>query len=181
MPSCYVAILRVFATGFEEVSEQFCGFGFQEALFGLKGVVESGVGGQVVEGAGEPGLWVGCGVDEAGDTGGIGGAGAHGAWFEGGIEGTAGKSPASELDGGFSEGQEFGVGGRVLGGFPLIGGDGEHFTVASDEGAYGNLASLRGLSGCIESTAHHGQILLVIGEGLKVSGHGADNSSDGLA
>ena len=49
----------------EEFSEQFDGFGFQDAAFDVDGVIEAGIGGDVVEGARVAGFRVGGGVDEA--------------------------------------------------------------------------------------------------------------------
>ena len=88
-------------------------------------MVEAGVCGKVVEGAGGACLGIGGGVDEAVYAGGVEGTGAHGAGFEGDVEGAAGETPASELVGGAAYGEEFGVGGRVFRGLALVVGGGE--------------------------------------------------------
>ena len=88
-------LLVALAAVFEEVAEHSGGFGFEEAAFHGEGVVESVVGGGVVEGAGVAGLRVGGGVDEASEPGGVGGAGARGVGFEGGVAGTAGRAAAA--------------------------------------------------------------------------------------
>ena len=74
-----------YAPSFEEIAEQFGGFGLERALLDGYGVVEAAVCGCVVEGTCVTGLGVGGGVDEAVDAGGVGGAGAHGAGFQGGV------------------------------------------------------------------------------------------------
>ena len=53
-----------FSADVEEISEQFDGFGLEEAAFDVDGVVEAGIGGDVVEGACVAGFRVGGGVDE---------------------------------------------------------------------------------------------------------------------
>lgn len=174
--------LKLSAALFEEVAEQFCRLGLQESVFGLEVVVEPGIFGEIVESTGESGLRICRGVDEAGDTGGVGGPGAHGARFEGRVECATGEAPASQTFGGFSEGQEFGVGGRILGCFAFVGGDGEDLIATRYDGSDGHLSPLRSLFGKFEGASHHGQVALSVGlYGLKVSGHAADNNSDGLA
>ena len=49
----------------EEFPEQFGGFGLKDTAFEVDGVVEAGIGGDVVEGACVAGFRVGGGVDEA--------------------------------------------------------------------------------------------------------------------
>lgn len=71
------------AAFFEEVAEEGGGFGFEEAAGNGEGMVEAGIGGEVVEGTGCAGFGVGGGVDEAADAGGVEGARTHGARFEG--------------------------------------------------------------------------------------------------
>jgi len=51
--------------GAEEFPEQFGGFGLKDTAFDVDGVVEAGIGGDVVEGACVAGFRVGGGVNEA--------------------------------------------------------------------------------------------------------------------
>jgi hypothetical protein len=51
--------------GAEEFAEQFYGFGLKDAAIDVDGVVEAGIGGDVVEGSCVAGFRVGGGVDEA--------------------------------------------------------------------------------------------------------------------
>ena len=89
---------------FEEGAKESGGFVPQDsALIGV-GVVQTRIGGEVVEGTGGAGFGVLGGVDEATYAGGVEGTGAHGAGFEGGVEGAAGEAPAAELTGGATEG-----------------------------------------------------------------------------
>lgn len=121
-------------------------------------MVEAFVGGDVVEGAGGACFGVRGGVDEAVYAGGVEGAGAHGAGFEGGVEGAAAEAPAPELFGGAAEGEELGVGGRVLGHLALVVGGGEDLVAARDDGADGDLALAGGLFCFFEGVAHEAQV-----------------------
>ena len=90
---------------FEEFTEQFGSFGFEDSPFDGDGVVEAAICRDVVEGSGVAGFGIGGGVDEALQARGVGGAGAHGAWFEGRVEGTAGEPPAAQSRGGPANGE----------------------------------------------------------------------------
>ncbi len=81
--------------GAEEFAEQFYGFGLQDAAIDVDGMVEAGIGGDVMEGTCVAGFRVGGGIDEARDPGCVGGAGAHGAGFQCGVEGATGQAPAA--------------------------------------------------------------------------------------
>jgi hypothetical protein len=112
------------ATILEEVTEQCGGSLFEKAAFDAEGMIEAGVGGSIMEGAGISGFGVGGCVDQTRETAGVGGAGAHGAWFQGDVEGTACKSPASEGGGCAADREELGVGGGISCCLTLVGGDG---------------------------------------------------------
>ena len=56
-------LISTLAAVSKEVAEHFGGFGFEETLLDGDGVVETGVGWDVVEGSGVTGLRVGGGVD----------------------------------------------------------------------------------------------------------------------
>ena len=83
------------ATILEEVAEQCGGSFFEKAAFDDEGMIETGVGGDIVEGAGVSGFGIRGRVDQTRETACVGGAGAHGAWFQGGVEGAACQSPAA--------------------------------------------------------------------------------------
>ena len=59
------ALFGLMAAIFEEVAEQCGGFGFEEAAFDEDGVVETGIGGGVVEGACVSGFGILGRVDQA--------------------------------------------------------------------------------------------------------------------
>lgn len=101
-----------------------------------------------MEGTGVSGLAVGGGVDEARDPGGVGGTGAHWAGFERGVECATGEAPTSCFCGGPPDGQEFGVGRRVLQILTLVGGDCQDLFSTSDYGADGYFPLFGGLFGC---------------------------------
>ena len=143
-----------FAAVLEEITEQTGGFGLEEAPFDDDGVVEAGIGGDVVEGPGVTGLRVGGGVDETVYTGRVGRAGAHGARFQGGVEGTAGEAPPARSFGGLADGEELGVGGGISGGFALVGGDSEDLLSPGDHGADRDLAPPGGALGGEQGAAH---------------------------
>ena len=146
------------ATILEEVAEQGGGAIFEKAAFDDKGMIEAGVGGSIMEGAGISGFGVGGCVDQTRETAGVGGAGAHGAWFQGSVEGTACKSPASEGGGCAADREELGVGGGISCCLALVGGDGQYLTSPGDDGPDGNLAFARGILGGVQGAAHHGDV-----------------------
>lgn len=85
------------------------------------------------------------------------------------------------MPGGGPEGQQLGVGRRVLGGFPLVGGGGEYFLTSDYHGPNGYLSPLCSPFGSLESAAHHSQVSFAVGmKGFEVFGHDADDSSDDL-
>jgi len=149
---------RLYAAIFEEIPEQFGGFGFEDALFDGDCMVEAFVCGGIVEAPCVAGFRVGGGVDEAIYAGGVGGAGAHGARFQGGVEGATAQTPAARSLGGLADSEELGVGGGVVGGFALVGGDGQDLFSPGDHGAHGDLAPCGGALGGEQGAAHHGVI-----------------------
>ena len=157
----------------EELLEQGGGFRSEEAAFGGDSVVEARIGRGVVKGTRVAGLGVGGRVDEAGEAGGVGCSGAHGAGFESRIEGAAGEAPGAEERCCLSDGEEFGVGCRIIQSFAGVGGDAQGFGAAGDYGSYRHLSPPGGVLGGGEGTAHHRD---VGGIALKLRGHGADNS-----
>ena len=118
------------------------------------GVVEAGVGRKVVEGTSSTGFGIRGGVDQTAYAGGMQSAGAHEARLEGGIEGTVGEAPATQPLGGTSEGEEFGVGGRVFRGLAFIVGGGQYLLSFSDHGADGNLPLFSSTCSLFEGAAH---------------------------
>ena len=120
----YLVILLFYASLVEEVPEEGGGLGLEDAAGVGVSMVEAGVCGKVVEGAGGACFGVGGGVDEEIYRGGVEGAGADVAGFEGDVEGAGGETPASEVVGGAADGEEFGVGCRVSRSLALVvGGD----------------------------------------------------------
>ncbi len=142
----------------EEVAQQSCGSFFEKAAFDEEGMIEAGIGGDVVEGAGVPGFGVwGC-VDQTGETACVGGAGAHGAWFQGGVEGAARQAPASRGGGCATDREEFGVGGGISCSLTLVGCYGQDLRSPGDDGSDRDLSPF----GCVfrgeQGTAHHGEV-----------------------
>ncbi len=169
---------------FEEGAEEGGGLVSQDSGGVGVGVVQSGVGGKVVEGAGGACFGVRGGVDEAADAGGVEGAGAHGAGLQGGVEGAAGEAPRLELLGGAAEGEEFGVGGRISGGFALVMGGRYDLLSSDDYRSYGDFALFGGPRGFFEGTAHHYKVSFF--ELFRVFRfqffrHGVDNSNTACA
>jgi hypothetical protein len=138
-------------------------------------MIEAGVGWGVMEGAGVPGFGIRCRVDKAGETACVGGPGAHGAWFQGGVEGTACKAPASDGCRCATDGEEFGVGGGIPCSLTLVGCYGQDLPSSGDYGADRNLALLGGILSGEQGTAHHGDVGL--GVILYRWRHEADDSS----
>ena len=146
------------ATISEEVAELRGGSFLEKAAFDEDGVVEAGIGGDVVEGAGVSGLGVGGRVDQARETACVGGAGAHGAGLQRGVEGATGQPPASYSGGCATYREEFGVGSGIPGSLTLVGGDGQDLPSPGDDRPDGNLAFLGRLFCGEQGQAHHGEV-----------------------
>jgi hypothetical protein len=174
---------------FEEGAKESGGFVPQDSALVGVGVVQTRIGGEVVEGTGGAGFGILGSVDEATYAGGVEGTGAHGAGFEGGVEGAAGEAPATELAGGATESEELGVGRRVFQGLAFVVGRRQDLSILGDHGADGYLSPLGSQRGRFEGEAHKAQIPLCFGPRLRRPGlfgfvvrfrflwHGADNSN----
>jgi hypothetical protein len=121
-------------------------------------MIEAGVGWCVMEGAGVSGFGIRGRVDQTRETACVGGAGAHGAWFQGGVEGAACKSPAPDGGGCPADGEEFGVGGRIPGSLALVGGDGQYLPSPGDDGPDRNLTFVRSILSGEQGAVHHGDV-----------------------
>src|SRR5215213_9218251 len=121
------------ATIVEEGAEQCGGSFFEKAAFDDEGMIEAGVGWSIVEGACVSGFGIWGRVDQTRETACVGGAGAHGAWFQCGVEGAACQSPAACGGGCPTDGEEFGMGGRIPCSLTLIGRDGQGFPSPGDD------------------------------------------------
>lgn len=147
-----------FSTLFKECTDEARRLIFEGTLSYGEGMVELGVGGQIVQSASISGFGVGGGVDETGDAGSVRSPGAHGTGFQGRVEGTAGETPASEPDGRPAESEQFGVGGGIFCGLSLVRGDGDYITIFDDCGANRDFPSIESFVGGFESMPHHGDI-----------------------
>src|SRR5215210_1063233 len=121
-------------------------------------MIQAGIGGYVVEGAGVPGLRVRGRVDQAGEAARVCGAGAHGAWFQGGVERAVSKAPAVRGGGCATDREEFGVGGGISCSLALVGCYGQDLLSPGDDGPDRDLSPF----GCVfrgeQGTAHHGEV-----------------------
>ena len=146
------------ATILEEVAEQCgCSF-FKKAAFDDERMIEALVGEDVVEGSCVSGFGIRGRVDQASETACVGGAGAHGAWFQCGVEGAAGQSPAACGGGCPADGEELGVGGWIPCSLTLICRDGQDLLSPGDNSPDGNLILLGSLFSGEQGAAHHGEV-----------------------
>jgi hypothetical protein len=174
---------------FEEGAKESGGFVAQDSALVGVGVVQTRIGGEVVEGTGGAGFGILGGINEATYASGVKGASAHGAGFEGGVECAAGEAPAAELAGGATEGEELGVGRRVFQCLAFVVGRRQDLSILGDHGADGYLSPLGSQRGLFEGAAHQAQVSLCFGPRLRCPGlfgfvvwfkflwHGADNSN----
>ena len=139
----------------EEVAEQCGGSFFEKATFDDEGMIETGVGGDVVEGAGVSGFGIRGRVDQTRETACVGGAGAHGARFQGGVEGAACQPPAACGGGCTTDREELGVGGGIPCSLALVGRDGQNLPSLGDDSSDRNLALFGGLLSGEQGAAHH--------------------------
>src|SRR5215218_4317131 len=146
------------ATILEEVAEQCgCSF-FKKAAFDDERMIEALVGEDVVEGSCVSGFGIWGRVDQTRETACVGGAGAHGAWFQCGVEGAACQSPAACGGGCPTDGEEFGMGGRIPCSLTLIGRDGQGFPSPGDDSSDRNFALFGGLLSGEQGAAHHSDV-----------------------
>src|SRR5829696_3843576 len=146
------------ATILEEVAKQCGGPFFENAAFDDEGMIEAGVGGGIVKGAGVSGFGIRGRVDQTRETACVGGAGAHGARFQSGVEGAACQSPAACGGGCATDSEEFGMGGRIPCSLTLIGRDGQGFPSPGDDSSDRNFALFGGLLSGEQGAAHHSDV-----------------------
>ena len=109
-------------------------------------MVEGGLGEDVEDAAGGPGLRVGGAEDDLGDSGENDRPGAHRAGLERHVEGGARQAPAAERLGGGADREDLGVGRRIAAQLALVAGGGEQLAVAGDDGADRDVAVALGLA-----------------------------------
>ena len=146
------------ATIVEEGAEQCGGSFFEKAAFDDEGMIEAGVGWDVVEGACVSGFGIRGRVDQTRETARVGGAGTHGARFQSGVEGVACQSPAACDGGCATDREEFGVGGRIPRSLTLVCGDGKNLLPPGDDSSDRNLALFGSLLSGEQGAAHHGDV-----------------------
>jgi hypothetical protein len=123
-----------------------------------EGVVQAGIGGDVVEGACVACFGVrGC-EDQAREPGRVDGACAHGARLQGGIEGAARQAPAARGGGCPADREQLGVGCGVPRSLALVGSDAQYLPSPGDHRPDGDLAPSRSILGGEEGATHHGEI-----------------------
>jgi len=135
----------LFATfGFEEVLEELCAFGAEDAFGDFDAMVEEVGVGELKLAADAAEAEVAGAEDDAGDAGVDEGAGAHDAGFEGGVENGILQAVVAETCGGGAEGQDFGMGGGVEGGDGAVMAFGDELIVHDKDGADGDFAAFGG-------------------------------------
>ena len=95
--------------------QQRAAFFGEDAFDDFDAVVERGMVHDGEHGAAGAGFGVAGGEDQAGDARVEDGAGAHGAGFERAVERAAGEAVVAERAAGGAQGDDFGVGGGVVG------------------------------------------------------------------
>ena len=102
-------------------------------------MIEPGIIGQVEQRPGRSSFWIITAEHNCGDPGQNYCAHAHYTGFKGDIQGSLKQPPGTELPGGFSDGNQFGVTGRVLGCFTQIVPPGNDCAVADNDAPDRNL------------------------------------------
>ena len=83
-------------------------------------MVQPGIIQQLIEALHSPALGVYSAIDEALHAGVEHSAGAHEAGFEGDVEGSADEAVVCAAPGGIAQGDDFGVGSGIVGGYGLV-------------------------------------------------------------
>ena len=92
------------------------------------------------DGTAGSGFGIGGGVDEATDASVQDGSGAHGTGFEAGVEGAVFEAVVAEMEAGFAEGYDLGVGGGVGVAEDSVLAAADDLVVVDDDCAYGDFA-----------------------------------------
>ena len=105
---------------------------------------ETGVGHEIQDRAARAGALVFGPPDDEVEAGIPAGGRAHRTWLQGGVEGTAGEAPISEVPSGVAESQNLGVSRRIAVLLSPIPGTGDDLTVAGDNRTNRDLSALSG-------------------------------------
>ena len=147
----------------EEGGEEGARLVGQHAVRDVDGVVQSGVGAQVVQRPAGARLGVGGAEHDASHPGGDQRTGAHGARFQGHDEGERVEPPRPQRPGGVAERQHLGVGHRVAGPLPLVVAAGHDLAVQQGHGTHGDVAVPGSEGGLVQGQPHR----LLVGHGAR--------------
>ncbi len=121
-------------------------------------MVESPIGGNLVEGAAGAGLGIERPVDQSAESGVDERAGTHRAGFERHRHRAVVESPGAESLAREPQGDEFGVAGRIAGRFAVVRGLGDDLVAAIDDRTDRNLVVARGSASQFDRPIHHPQV-----------------------
>ena len=150
------------AAGFEEGLEDGGAVVCQHAGSDFETVVEAAVADDVVKTPAGAGLRVGAAVDKPVEPGQDQRAGAHRAGFERDVDRAAVQSPQAQGRRGLGQGDDLGVGGRVLELLALVVGLGDDAVLVDDHGPDGHVAVLLGHERGIDGHSHVALIDLLL-------------------
>lgn len=131
---CFVVVAFFIEEGFEDFVVKF----LQDATDRFELVVALGQCAEVGGAADAAHFRIGEAVDHFAHARDDHGAGAHGAGLFGHVKRALVESPVADVGGGLGDGEDLGVGGRVVGGARLVVGGGDHAALVFDHGTDGH-------------------------------------------
>lgn len=150
---------RGLAARAKEGGEERAALVAEDAFDDFDAVVECGVVHHGENGAARSCFGIAGGEDEACDARMEYGSGTHGAGFKGAVEGAAGEAIVRERAAGFPEGDDFGMGGGVVGAEDLVVAAGDHVECRrDDDGADGDFTCGLGGVGFGDGEAHEVEV-----------------------
>jgi len=152
---CKVGAGEFGAAGAKEIGEHGAAFAGKDAFCNFSAMVKRGVVHDGEGGATGASLGIARSKDEARDASVEDGSGAHGAGLEGAEERAAEKAIVGEREAGGAQGDNFGVGGGVVGAEDLIVASAKNFSEGGDDDcADGDFAGSLSGAGFIERQVH---------------------------
>jgi hypothetical protein len=152
--------VSLFSERSEELVQQLGAVRGQHAGNRLDAMVEPWIGGESIEGLDSAGLGIAGAVDEATEAGVDDEAGAHGTRFKGDDERAVVQPPVACGRGSMTDGEEFGVGGRIVVDFAPVMAFAKDAAGGGlvDDSTDGDFADGRGLMCEFECAPHHGDV-----------------------
>lgn len=139
---------------------------FEDTAGGLEVVVALGECPEVDGSADAAHALIGEAVEDLSDAGDDECTGAHGAGLFGDVEGAFVEAPVADGVGGLGDGEDFGVGGGIVGAARLVVGGGDDLAFVLDDGSDGDFVFFPGFNGFVVGEGHVVGLVAIEGGGV---------------